>query len=80
MNQPSLVIMRPFVPAAQSSKQISRRRLDVLARIHKSDKDIAHELGIAVSTVRTHIDWLMNFTGMRRAELAAWFASGEKAA
>jgi DNA-binding NarL/FixJ family response regulator len=60
----------PFEPntRAQASLEISGRELEVLERLAagRSNKEIAHELGVSPNTVKTHVARLFEKLAARR--------------
>lgn len=62
-------------PAAETGNQLSERELDIARRIAKgrTNQEIAAELFISLSTVKTHIARIQNKLGVRnRVEIAVW--------
>jgi DNA-binding NarL/FixJ family response regulator len=62
-------------PAAGAGNQLSRRELDIARSIAKgrTNQEIAAELFISLSTVKTHITRIQNKLGVRnRLEIATW--------
>jgi DNA-binding NarL/FixJ family response regulator len=62
-------------PAAGAGNQVSQRELDIARGIARgrTNQEIAAELFISLSTVKTHITRIQNKLGVRnRVEIAAW--------
>jgi len=62
-------------PAAGAGNQLSERELDIVRRIARgrTNQEIAAELFISLSTVKTHITRIQNKLGARnRVEIATW--------
>jgi DNA-binding NarL/FixJ family response regulator len=62
-------------PATEAGNQLSERELDIARNIARgrTNQEVAAELFISLSTVKTHITRIQNKLGVRnRVEIAAW--------